>query len=88
MSSEKEDQETRAAFYASTPLVKHIQTNGVPKSKKAFLDMVNSGSPEDLATKKGLVLVACLEKVVFFRHPQQINIMDKSNGRMIASIVR
>ena len=88
MPTGKEDQETRASFYASAKLVKHIQTNGVPKSRKAFLSMVASGSSGDLASKKGLELVACLREVVFFTHAQQINIMDKSNGVMIASIVR
>jgi len=48
--------------------------------------MVASGSSEDLESKKGLELIACLGKVTFIKHPQQINIMDKSNGKIIASI--
>lgn len=88
MTAEKNDQETRAAFYASATLAKHIQAKGVPKTRIAFLSMVTSSSSEDLGSKKGVALVTCLKQVVFFKHAQQVNIMDKSNGRMIASIVR
>jgi hypothetical protein len=86
MVNEKEDQDTRSKFYNSQPVVKYIKTNGVPGSRGAWREMVASGSSEDLDSEKGLELMACLGKVVFMKHPQQINIMDKSNGKIIATI--
>jgi len=80
------DQDTRSNFYNSQPVVKHIKTKGVPKSRGSWRDMVASGSSEDLDSEKGLKLIACLGEVVFMKHPQQINIMDKSSGRIIATI--
>jgi hypothetical protein len=86
MAKEKEDQDTRSKFYNSQSVIKYIKTNGVPKSRGAWRNMVASGSSEDLDSEKGLELIACLGKVVFMKHPQQINIMDKSNGEIIATI--
>ncbi len=88
MTGEKKDQEIRAKFYTSQSVARYINVNGVPKSKKAFKDMVEAGSPEKLDDKKGLELIASLGEVVFFKHPQQINVMDKSNLKIIASITR
>jgi hypothetical protein len=84
----EKDRDTRAKFYSSQPLAKYLMLNGVPKSNHAFRDMVASGFSEDLASEKGLKLISCLGQVAFLRHPQQINIMDKSNGKIIASITR
>ncbi|HYC12212.1 MAG TPA: hypothetical protein VEC02_06095 [Nitrososphaerales archaeon] len=86
MENEKSDQGTRSKFYNSQSVVKHIKTYGVPKSRGAWKDMVSSGSSEDLDSEKGLQLMTCLGKVVFMKHPQQINIMDKTNGEIIATI--
>ncbi len=86
MPNEKEEQDTRSKFYNSQSVVKYIKTAGTPKTRSAFKDMVASGSSEDLDSKKGLELIACLGKVVFMKHPQQINIMDRSNLKIIASI--
>ena len=82
------DQDIRAKFYTNPSVVRHIGARGVPKSKYAFRDIVASGTSEKLDTKKGLELIDCLGYVVFSTHPQQINIMDKSNGKTIASIRR
>jgi len=84
--NEKEGQDTRSKFYSSQAVTKYIKSVGVPKSRRAFRDMVASGSSEDLDSTKGLELIACLGEVVFMKHPQQINIMDKSNGKIIVSI--
>jgi hypothetical protein len=84
----EKDQETRAKFYSGRPLAKYMMLNGVPSSTHAFRNMVASGSSEDLASEKGLKLISCLSQVAFLRHAQQINIMDKSNGRIIATITR
>ncbi len=86
MINEKEEQDTRSKFYNSQPVTKYIKAVGTPKTTGAFRDMVASGSSEDLDSRKGLELIACLGKVTFMKHPQQINIMDKSNGKIIVSI--
>jgi hypothetical protein len=86
MTNEKEEQDTRSKFYNTQSVAKYIKTAGIPKTRGAFRDMVASGSSEDLDSKTGLELIACLGKVVFMKHPQQINIMDKSNGKIIVSI--
>ena len=86
MINEKEEQDTRSKFYNTQSVAKYIKTAGIPKTRGAFRDMVASGSSEDLDSKTGLELIACLGKVVFMKHPQQINIMDKSNGKIIVSI--
>jgi hypothetical protein len=88
MPNEIRDQETRAEFYGSKSLAKYIKAHGVPRSRNAFRAMVASSSSEDLEGEKGAELIACLGKVAFFTHPQQINIMDKSNGKLIAIIAR
>jgi len=84
----EDDQVTRAEFYSSRPVAKYIMVNGRPRSNHAFRDMVAAGSSEDLDSEKGLALIACLGQVAFFAHPQQINIMDKTNGKIIASLTR
>ena len=86
MTNEKEEQDTRSEFYNSQTVAKYIKGKGIPKTRGTFRDMVASGSSEDLDSKKGLELISCLGEVVFVKHPQQINIMDKSNGKTIVSI--
>jgi hypothetical protein len=86
MINEKEEQQTRSKFYNSQSVAKYIKAVGIPKTWGAFRDMAASDSSEDLGSKKGLELISCLGKVVFMKHPQQINIMDKSNGKIIVSI--
>ncbi len=88
MTNEKKEQDIRARFFTSQSVARYIRANGVPKSRHAFRDMVASGTSEKLESEKGLELIACLGHVVFAKHPQQINVMDKSNGKWIASITR
>ncbi len=88
MTNQEEQQNIRAKFYNSPSVTRHILANGAPRSMHAFRDMVALDSSEKLDSAEGLELIACLGNVVFTKHPQQINIMDKSNGRTIASIRR
>jgi len=88
MASVEEQQDIRAKFYNSSAVVKHIKANGIPKSDRAFRDMITSGTSEALDSKEGLDLMACLGEVVFRSHAQQINIVDKSKGKTIVSIPR
>ncbi len=88
MTSEEKDQDARAKFYNSPAVVRHIKAHGIPRTNHAFREMVASGSTEKLESEEGVKLIACLGQVVFRNHTQQINIMDKLNGKTIASIAR
>ncbi|MGD1054684.1 MAG: hypothetical protein ABR867_01190 [Nitrososphaerales archaeon] len=83
-----EGQVTRAKFCSSRPLAKYTMFNGVPRSNHAFRDMVATGGSNDLTNEQGLRLIACLGEVTFLRHAQPINILDKTNGKITASITR
>jgi hypothetical protein len=86
MSKEKGGQEVRAEFYKRSSVVSYIKKVGIPKRTGQFSDMVASGSDIDPKSKQGLALAETLAWVVFAKHPQQINIMDKDSGVTIASI--
>jgi hypothetical protein len=86
VSNEKSDQQTRQEFYCSSLVKQHIKTEGVPTTVGSFRDMVASGSGLDLDSSEGSNLMKILKFVTFSKHPQQINIMDKSSGVTIVSI--
>ena len=84
----KEAQDARIAFYKSKEVARYVRMHQLPKSKKAFKEMVASASSENLESEKGRDLIDCLGEVTFTTHPQQINIMDRSNGKIIVTIAR
>ena len=88
MINEEQGQDIRAKFYNDPMVIRYLQTHGIPRTSHAFSDMVAAGSSEKLESKAGLALIACLGSVVFRSQPQQLNIMDKTNGKTISSITR
>ena len=86
MSNEKSEQQTRKEFYCNSKVKQHIKTAGVPRTVGSFRDMVASGSGVNLDSSEGSNLIETLRRVTFSKHPQQINIMDKSSGETIVSI--
>jgi hypothetical protein len=86
MGDEKKGQDARLKFYGSDSVVRYIKTVGIPKRTGEFKDMVAAGSAVKLDSKEGSELIETLGRVVFAKHPQQINITDDTNGRIIASI--
>ena len=86
MNAEKAGQDARAEFYGRIAVVNFIRQVGIPTRTGQFRDMVASGSKVDLKSKEGLALIETLGRVVFTKHPQQINIMDKVSGGIIASL--
>ncbi len=88
MTTLKENQDARIAFYNSKEVAKYVRMNRLPRSVHAFKEMVALASSEDLESEKGRELIACLGEVTFTTHPQQINIMDKSNGKIIVTIAK
>ena len=86
MSDEKKGQDARAKFYGSEAVVRYIKTVGIPKRTGEFRDMVAAGSTLKLDGKEGSDFIVSMRRVVFAKHPQQINITDDTNGKVIASI--
>jgi len=86
MSDEKKGQDARAKFYTSASVTRYIKTVGIPKRTGEFRAMVASESSVKLDSKEGLALIETLGRVVFAKHPQQINVTDDTNGKMISSI--
>jgi hypothetical protein len=86
MNVDKKGQDARVKFYCSAATTRYIKMVGIPKRTGEFRTMVASGSDLDLDSKEGADLIETLGRVVFARHPQQINITDDSNGKIIASI--
>jgi hypothetical protein len=86
MNDEKKGQDARLKFYTSSGAIRYIKTVGIPKRTGEFKDMVASGSTVKLDSKEGAELIVTLRRVVFAKHPQQINITDDTSGKMISSI--
>jgi hypothetical protein len=65
---------------------KHLSTNGVPRNKQALRALVETGSAEGvLVDQKRIDLIGFVTLEV---HPQQINVRDKANHMIIATINR
>jgi hypothetical protein len=86
MSDEKKGQDARLKFYNSATTIKYLKTIGIPKRTGEFKAMVAEGTDVKLDSKEGAALIESLGRVVFAKHPQQINISDDTNGKIIASI--
>jgi hypothetical protein len=78
----------RAKFYNEPDVARVISKNGVPKTKNAMNVLISEGSAGKLAAGVTQQLVDCLSFVVFSVHPQQINVRDNANGKIIAVIAR
>jgi hypothetical protein len=89
MYSEKElkDILRRSNFYKKQEVAKFLLTHGVPRNKGAMLKLLSFDDDEE-GPRDATESSDCLRGVTFAVHPQQINIWDKSNGRMIISIPR
>ncbi|MDA4116418.1 MAG: hypothetical protein OK442_07685 [Thaumarchaeota archaeon] len=86
MSDEKKGQDARLKFYTSSAAIRYLKTVGIPKRTGEFRAMVAAGSAVKVDSKEGADLIQTLGRVVFARHPQQINITDDTNGKLISSI--
>lgn len=73
--------ERRSRFYSSDEAKKHLKKYGIPKSKTALKALVSTMFQD--ATPE---MVDSVGFVYFQVHPQQINIRDRANGRLIISI--
>ena len=85
MYSEKEQSDItrRTDFYGSKEVAKLLLKEGAPKTKKAMLKLFGLENKD--TTEESF---NCIRNVTFVIHPQQINIRDKANGKIIVSIAR
>jgi hypothetical protein len=88
MSSKEQEYERREKFYTSIEIFRYLSKNGVPKTRRALKAMIAIGTTGTLDGEVSQELMDCLSYVHFEVHPQQINVRDKANGKMIASIRR
>lgn len=73
----------RVEFYTSDIVDNFIKKHGVPKTRIAMQNLAS------LANGKSEVdgsLVEVISHVYFQVHPQQVNIRDRANGKLIVSI--
>ena len=86
MSEEKKAQDARAKFYATDSVIRYLKTVGIPKRTGEFKEMVATGTNVKLDSKEGKELLVNMRRVVFAKHPQQINVSDDVSGKIIASV--
>jgi len=88
MSTREENIERRTKFYNNPDVAKFLSKEGVPKSKKAMSALMIAGGSSASESIADSLSFNCLNYVIFAIHPQQINIRDKANGMIIATIRR
>ena len=88
MSTSEDNIQRRTKFYNRLDVAKFLSKEGIPKSKKAMSALMLAGGSSASESKVDSPSFDCLNYVVFAVHPQQINIRDKANGMIIATIRR
>lgn len=88
MTTIEQDVQTRRDFYNKPEVAKFLNKEGIPRTKGAMSAMMIAGglTPDD--SQAGSISFNCLNFIIFAVHPQQINLTDKANGKIIASIRR
>jgi hypothetical protein len=84
----EEDIQRRTDFYNRPDVAKFLSKNGIPRTSRAMSDLMVAGGTAAMDSEKGSISFNCLSFIVFAVHPQQINIRDKENGMIIATIKR
>jgi len=77
----QEEIERRFRFYRSEEVKKYLKKNGVPKSRRAMKDFIAASYPD-----ANPEIIESLSHVRFDVHPQQINIRDKTDEKLIIAI--
>ena len=88
MSSKEHECERRTKFYTNKEVARYLTKNGVPKNKRTSKALITIGTTGSINGEVSQELMDCLGYVNFEVHPQQINVRDKANGKMITSIRR
>jgi hypothetical protein len=88
MTTKEEDIQTRKDFYNREDVAKFLGKEGIPRTKVAMSALMVAGGVSAKDSVAGSISFNCLDFVVFAVHPQQINVRDKANGMIIATIRR
>ena len=88
MSTTEDNIQRRTKFYNRPDVAKFLSKEGIPNSKKSMCALMIAGGSSVTESIAGSPSFDCLNYVVFAVHPQQINISDKANGMIIATIRR
>ena len=88
MLSKEQERESaqRTAFYTKKEVGAYLLKNGVPRSTRASKALVAMGTTGNVDGEVNQELLDTLNKVYFDVHPQQVNIRDKENGKLIISL--
>ena len=73
----------RQEFYNSETVDNFIKKHGVPKNRIAIQNLISLANGH---ADTGNDLVEMMSHVYFQVHPQQVNIRDRANGKIIVSI--
>ncbi len=85
--SKEQDPGRRVKFYTSKEVSGYLSKNGVPKSRRSWKALIAVGATS-IDGEVGQEQTDYLGDVRFEVHPQQINVRDKANGKIVASIRR
>lgn len=88
MTTIEQDVKTRTDFYNKPEVAKFLNKEGIPRTKRAMSAMMIAGGLTRDDAQVGSISFNCLNFIVFAVHPQQINLRDKANGKIIAIIHR
>lgn len=86
MLSMEQESVRRTEFYTKKEVGAYLLKNGVPRSARASKALVAMGTTGKVDGEVNQELLDSLNKVYFEVHPQQINIRDKENGKLIISL--
>lgn len=86
MLSKEQESAQRTAFYTKKEVGAYLLKNGVPRSAHASKALVAMGTTGNVDGKVNQEVLDSLNNVYFEVHPQQVNIRDKKNGKLIISL--
>gem|GEM_PF-413467 len=73
----------RQEFYTSETVDNFIKKHGVPKTRVAMQNLISLANGKAEPAQN---LVEMMSHVYFQVHPEQVNIRDRANGKIIVSI--
>ncbi len=84
----QEDTERRIKFYNGKEVAKLLSKSGAPRTKGTMMAFIAAGMTGNADAETTQESFNCFSHVSFEVHPQQINVRDKANGKIIAVIPR
>lgn len=88
MSTIEEDIQRRTDFYNRPDAAKFLCKEGIRKTRQVMSALMLAGGSTAEDSVIDSLSFNCMNNVIFALHPQHVNIRDKANGMIIASIRR